>query len=306
MIRRRDFKLRNRRGYLLECSHFAPVEMKTKLPCVVYMHGSGCSRLEALPYVEGVCRNEMTLFCFDFSGCGQSQGPISSIGWYEQEDVEVVIHHLYNSGKVSRIALWGRSMGAITSLLYSRRDYRISCIIVDSSFASFKQLVQEFVKKMVSLPSFMTFAAYSALRSSILKKAGFDIELLEPINHVEKMSVPALFATGDSDDFILPTHTKQLHELYKGPKELVVFDGGHNSKRPLAFVGKAIDFLKQHTAGVNDPLPENLQRDAPSLRTEPLKFAKRNCEEKAEKTEERKSIKSSMKPQGTITKKWKE
>lgn len=149
----------------------------------------------------------------------------------------------------------------------------------------------------------MTFAAYSALRSSILKKAGFDIELLEPINHVEKMSVPALFATGDSDDFILPTHTKQLHELYKGPKELVVFDGGHNSKRPLAFVGKAIDFLKQHTAGVNDPLPENLQRDAPSLRTEPLKFAKRNSEEKAEKTEERKSIKSSMKPQGTITKK---
>lgn len=268
--------------------------MQTKLPCVVYLHGNGCSRMEALPYVDFVCKNEMTLFCFDFSGSGQSQGPVSSIGWYEQEDLEIVVHYLYNSRKVSRIALWGRSMGGITSLLYARRDCRISCLIVDSAFSSFKQLVQELTKKTVNLPSFMAFAAFTALRNAILKKAGFDIEMLEPINHVEKMTIPVLFAAGELDDFVLPVHAKQLYELYKGTKQLEIFDGGHNSLRPLPFVMKALDFIKQHIAGVNDPLPENLQKDSPALRTEPLKQINLPTETK---TEDKKQNRYSRKSQ---------
>lgn len=58
-------------------------------------------------------------FIFDFSGSGNSQGDYVTLGWNEAEDLEIVINYLKNCGRVSDIALWGRSMGAVTSLLYA-------------------------------------------------------------------------------------------------------------------------------------------------------------------------------------------
>jgi alpha/beta superfamily hydrolase len=49
----------------------------------------------------------VSLFCFDFAGCGRSEGDYISLGWYERDDVEVVIDWLRASNKVSTIGLWG-------------------------------------------------------------------------------------------------------------------------------------------------------------------------------------------------------
>lgn len=44
-------------------------------------------------------------------GCGLSEGEYISLGYYEKDDLSVVIKYLRESGKVSTIGLWGRSMG---------------------------------------------------------------------------------------------------------------------------------------------------------------------------------------------------
>lgn len=49
----------------------------------------------------------MTLFCFDFAGCGLSGGDYISLGWYERDDVELVVDWLRKSDRVSTIGLWG-------------------------------------------------------------------------------------------------------------------------------------------------------------------------------------------------------
>ena len=64
----------------------------------------------------------MHFCCFDFSGCGISDGEYISLGIHESDDLEAVIKFLRNSGKVSDIGLWGRSMGAVTALLYGAKD----------------------------------------------------------------------------------------------------------------------------------------------------------------------------------------
>lgn len=90
----------------------------------------------------------INLFTFDFSGCGNSEGEHVTLGWKETDDLRSVIEYLKNSGTVSKIAFWGRSMGAATSLLLQgalKADelptYGASCLVLDSSFATLTLLI---------------------------------------------------------------------------------------------------------------------------------------------------------------------
>lgn len=62
-------------------------------------------------------------------GSGQSDGKYVTLGYREQEDLAFAIRHLRDTGTVSTIGLWGRSMGAVTALLYSQNDPSIAGIV---------------------------------------------------------------------------------------------------------------------------------------------------------------------------------
>ena len=66
------------------------------------------------------------------------------------------------------------------------------------------------------------------------KKANFRIEEIEPIKNLEKCcTIPILFCHGLDDSFINNHHCKDLFKAYGGKKEIVMFEGEHNEKRPL-------------------------------------------------------------------------
>lgn len=136
------------------------------------------------------------MFSFDFAGCGLSEGEYISLGYYEKDDLETVINHLRESGKVSTIGLWGRSMGAVTALLHGHRDPSIAGMVLDSPFSDLKDLAFELAKKHTKIPGFVLSGAMKLVRSTIKKKAQFDIYDLTPIKHVENCFIPALFGVG--------------------------------------------------------------------------------------------------------------
>ena len=78
---------------------------------------------------------------------------------------------------------------------------------------------------------------------------------LTPITHVKECFIPALFATGEQDDFIKPHHCEELHEAYAGDKNLIRFEGDHNSSRPDFFNNSAVIFFT-NTLQVNQLLTE--------------------------------------------------
>lgn len=88
------------------------------MPCVIYMHGNAGNKLEGESYAPLLLPKGINLFSFDFSGCGNSEGEWISLGWNEREDLDAVIKHLQSLGTVSKIGVWGRSMGAATSIMY--------------------------------------------------------------------------------------------------------------------------------------------------------------------------------------------
>ena len=244
--KRTDLSITNKRGLKLVCSFWEPFDEEreyTRLPCVIYLHGNSSSRCEAVAEIKYLLPLNITVFAFDFSGCGKSQGEYISLGWYEREDVESVIDYLRKTNKVSTIGLWGRSMGAVTAIMYGDRDPSVAGMVLDSAFASLKELIEELVKSRVKLPEFILNQATKLVKSTISKKAKFNLDEIEPKKYAVRCFIPALFCHAKNDTFVDQHHCKDLSDVYAGDKNVVYVDGNHNSTRPRYFRDSAAIFF---------------------------------------------------------------
>mmetsp|Transcript_2664 Transcript_2664/g.3762 ORF Transcript_2664/g.3762 Transcript_2664/m.3762 type:complete len:390 (-) Transcript_2664:239-1408(-) len=246
---RTDFALKTKRGLNLQCSHWEPVERTSdRIPVVIYMHGNSSARVEVIPQLSYLLSLGLAVFSFDFAGSGKSDGEYVSLGYYEREDLMCVIAHLRATNVVSTIALWGRSMGAATSLMHGDRDPSIACMILDSPFADLTQLAEEMVEKGreqgINVPNFILSVALRMIRSSVKKQANFDIKHISPIVHADKCFIPALFVAGEHDDFINKKHSEAIHAKYAGDKNMIVVEGDHNSPRPKFMFDSVSIFLQ--------------------------------------------------------------
>ncbi|KAF3785756.1 Uncharacterized protein EJ110_NYTH22510 [Nymphaea thermarum] len=232
---RKDIKVKNSRGLELHCSHYMPLEIREgkALPCVIYCHGNSGSRVDASEAAIILLPSYITVFTLDFSGSGLSEGEHVTLGWNEKDDLKAVVNYLRTEGNVSLIGLWGRSMGAVTSLLYGAEDPSIAGMVLDSPFANLIDLMMELVDTYkIRLPKFTVKVAIHYMRRVVQKKANFDIGNLNAVEVAKSCFVPALFGHATEDDFIQPHHSDRIYDTYAGDKNIIKFDGDHNSQRP--------------------------------------------------------------------------
>ncbi|XP_071716104.1 uncharacterized protein [Rutidosis leptorrhynchoides] len=228
-------KIVNSRGDVLQCSHYLPIVSPEgkPLPCVIYCHGNSGCRADASEAAIILLPSNITVFTLDFSGSGLSGGEHVSLGWYEKDDLKSVVDYLRADGNVSLIGLWGRSMGAVTSLMYGAEDPSIAGMVLDSPFSDLVDLMMELVDTYkIRLPKFTVKFAIQYMRRAILKKAKFDIVELNTIKVAKSSFVPVLIGHAGDDDFIQPHHSDRIYEAYMGDKNIIKFEGDHNSPRP--------------------------------------------------------------------------
>ncbi|WVZ57003.1 hypothetical protein U9M48_007451 [Paspalum notatum var. saurae] len=234
-FQRKDLEVKNDQGKKLQCSHYMPVVMPEgkALPCVIYCHGNSGCRADASEAAIILLPSNITVFTLDFSGSGLSEGEHVTLGWNEREDLKAVVNYLRTDGNVSCIGLWGRSMGAVTSLMYGAEDPSIAGMVLDSPFSNLVDLMMELVDTYkYPLPKFTVKLAIQHMRKIVKRKASFDIMDLDTIQVAKRCFVPALFGHATEDDFILPHHSDKIYESYMGDKNIIKFDGDHNSPRP--------------------------------------------------------------------------
>jgi len=233
--KRLDLELTNERGQTLKCSHYVPavIPEDTALPCVIYCHGNSGCRADANEAAVILLPSNITLFTLDFAGSGLSSGEYVSLGWHEKQDLKCAVSFLRNNKQVSCIGLWGRSMGAVTSLLYGAEDPSIAGMVLDSAFSNLYDLMMELVEVYkIRAPKFTVKMAVQYMRRVIQRRAKFDIMDLNVVQFAPKMFIPALFGHASNDMFIQPHHTERIHQAYAGDKNLIKFEGDHNSPRP--------------------------------------------------------------------------
>ena len=93
-----SFEVKNELGNMLSCTFAEPANEKDRstdcMPCVVYAHGATENKLEGLEQMELVLPLGINLCCFDFSGCGNSEGEYVTFGHKEKNDLKQIIAHI--------------------------------------------------------------------------------------------------------------------------------------------------------------------------------------------------------------------
>ncbi|RHY89787.1 hypothetical protein DYB37_009975 [Aphanomyces astaci] len=256
LVGREDFTLRNDKGLAVECSWWKPqhhhrhATTETRMPCIVVLHGNSSSRLGCMETLFHSLAAGFTVCAIDFSGSGLSEGKYVSLGFHEKKDISLVLTHLQSTGEV--IILWGRSMGAVASILCAAEEADdvaggacITAMVLDSPFSSLKQLAMDLVDDgKLNVPKFAVSIVMRFLRRDIQRRAKFDMFQLTPKAVIHKCAVPAFFAIGSQDELVSPSHVQLLHDRHRGPKELLMFPGGHNSVRPAEFFARAVNFCR--------------------------------------------------------------
>lgn len=248
---RRDYEIIVTRGNCIKCSLIQPDEgsrVSIEMPLVIYLHGNSSSRAEGIKHVSILLRKGINLFTFDFAGCGKSEGEYISLGYHEKNDLKIVVDFVSKIPGVSKIGLWGRSMGAATALIYGHRDKRINAICLDSPFSKFIKLAKEICTRQKALPNIIMDTVISFLRNTILKKNDFDIYNLNPIDDAALTQIPSFFIHAMKDDLIKLEHTIELFEAcpQNCDKTLTVCEGNHNTPRQKHVLEQISNFFESH------------------------------------------------------------
>ena len=235
---------------------------QTSHATLIYLHGNASGRVEALCALTMCCTLGLSLCAIDCAGSGHSDGDYVSLGHYESEDVAAVVAYLRRRADTDAMmtkkknpllnfqyGLWGRSMGAMTSLLYAcRHAPHASCLILDSPFTSLERLCKDLVRKATDrVPRAAVAVALRQVRTSVKYRSGFDLRECDALTRVPSCVAPALFVHGLEDDFIASEHTDEIYAAYGGKhKSLMKPPGNHNATRPSAVFFGIERFLKRH------------------------------------------------------------
>ena len=220
------------------------------MPVVIYMHGNAGCKLEAEELAPYLLPQGINLFAFDFSGCGHSDGEWVTLGWKERKDLVAVINHLNSLGSVSKIGLWGRSMGAAASIMYTADNQdKVHASVLDSGFASFIDIANHLAANQFGIPpEFVQFLMMGVSQQIAQLTGGMNIITdLNVAKFAPRCKVPALFVHGSDDDFVEMSHSEKNFEAYGGEvKDVMYCSGGHNDARPKETIEQMVNFMKKH------------------------------------------------------------
>lgn len=243
-----EVSLASRSGLLLR-GWYVPPPRDTdpgRAPAVAYGHGNGADRRSWLRAAPEVHEAGVAQLLLDFSGRGDSEGEVITLGAKESLDLRSGLDWLERRPEVDpeRLALAGQSMGAVAAILAAAEDPRARALVLDSPFADLARLVDEIIaaRYPVVPPAW--------LRRPVLALAGwrasYDPYTLRPMEAISRVRVPILLFHGDRDEEVGIHHGEALREAAGGPVTWIVLEGlGHNSRRPAWYRRKVACFLAE-------------------------------------------------------------
>ncbi|EGR27284.1 hypothetical protein IMG5_198760 [Ichthyophthirius multifiliis] len=172
-MKRTDSYIINKKKQKIQYSLYEPLGIQKKYSCVIYCHCNSGSRLESTQIVPHLIKRGLALLTFDFTGSGLSDGEYVTLGKYESEDLECIINYVKTIEKIKNIALWGRSMGAVTNFLYLSKPNsmkKIKGVIFDSGFANLNTLALDIAKEKTSVPNILINAILSLIGDQIIQR----------------------------------------------------------------------------------------------------------------------------------------
>jgi fermentation-respiration switch protein FrsA (DUF1100 family) len=188
---------------------------------VVHFHGNAQNMTSHFSYVSWLPLRGFNLFLFDYRGYGSSGGRPQREGIHE--DCIAALAYVKNRPHIdpNRVVILGQSLGGAhaVSVMQEEIAYTVRAVAVDSSFFSYRLIVQD---KIARIPV-LTFLHRPLSRLIIDDR-------LSPHLVIGSISpVPILIIHGTDDRVVPYHHGKMLFDAAEEPKELVTVVGGSHT-----------------------------------------------------------------------------
>ena len=157
----------------------------------------------------------------DFRGHGRSGGMYTFTA-KEQLDIEQVV--TYAKSLYNRIFIMGFSLGAGLSLIYAAEHSDAAGVIAVSPYTNFYKIENGMWHPNAWIPTI--FKKFEPLRWISIRPGYPFYKKINPIDIVNKITVPVLFIAGSKDKTIYSWHTKALFDKAVCRKHFELFENG--------------------------------------------------------------------------------
>lgn len=174
--------------------------------------------------------------------CGGSEGRVISFGINESKDCHGWVNHLiYRFGPDVKILLTGISMGAATVLLAAGQELppNVVGLLADCGYTDAPSMIKR-AAAMLKLPANLS---YPFVRLGARLFGGFDLNRAVPLEAASQCRLPLMLVHGENDDFVPCSMSRQIYEVYQGPKTIFTVPGaGHG----LAYLKDTEGYLQAY------------------------------------------------------------
>jgi fermentation-respiration switch protein FrsA (DUF1100 family) len=239
-IQYQDIELRTKDGLALSAWYVPPKNGAV----ILLAHGYGAVRPEAMTVL--FASHGFGVVAWDFRAHGKSGGNFSTLGYYEQLDVEAALDYALAQPNVKHIGAWGGSMGAATVVLTAAHRPEIEAVVSDSSFPTLEDAYN------INVPQWPVFQ--QMVRFFVEIETGVSLDQVRPVDEIGWISPrPVLIIDGWEDGAIEMNSPYRLYDAARQPKQLWVENGvphlGMYAMYPQLYTQKVIGFFNNFLLG---------------------------------------------------------
>ncbi|MCB0728343.1 MAG: alpha/beta fold hydrolase [Ignavibacteriae bacterium] len=213
---------------------------------IILLHGYKANRLEMLPKADLFKEMGYDVLLYDARACGESEGEIVSLGYYEKKDLISAVKYLKGIGK-KEIAVYGFSQGGATAIMAASGLSDLKCIISEATFDNLENAIDNRFRKYLFVPGYIGTIFMKPEAEKIL---GISIEKIQPVKEISKIKIPIFIIGAENDSRTLVENTMDLYNAANEPKELwIAPDSEHEniySTNPEEYKIKVQGFLNKY------------------------------------------------------------
>lgn len=215
---------------------------------VIICHGIRHDKKSGVRYVQYLLTAGYTLLLIDFRNHGESDGDVTTYGYYEKHDLLSAIRYLKERAQITgKIGVLGASMGASIAILAAAECDDISALVLDSPFASLDRICSFGVSRITGLPEMVMRLPLKLAYVWLLAFEHCDVPTVEPALSAQKLRCPLFLIHGGKDEMIPVDHSKEIYNQATVEKELwIIDDVGHLGvylKHPDEYQRRVLDFF---------------------------------------------------------------
>lgn len=210
---------------------------------ILVAHGYGSSRPEDIYTM--FAQSGYGVLAWDFRAHGASGGEFSTLGYYEQLDVEAALDYALSQPDVEHVGAWGGSMGAATIILTAAKRTEIEAVVSDSAFPTLEDVMRLNMPIEALQPLSVFFGEWSSVS---------DIDQVRPVDEIGKISPRAVFVIdGWQGAAVIMNSPYRLYDAANEPKQIWVEDGvphlGTYGNDPLDYKKRMTEFFDKWLLG---------------------------------------------------------